>query len=317
MNREGKQAFINEFMNNNNVSCFGLLETKVKSCKLNKVQNNIFEDWSVSTNNAYHRGGRVWVLWKPQMVDIQFLEYDPQYIHLHIRDLLHQRQFYLTFIYAFKGIGERESLWTNLRRIAGTINGPWSLGGDFNCVLTGTERLGGPISNAEADPFQACLNTCGLTNMKATGAYYTWNNKQPPETRVYSRLDRILVNQDWLHRYPNPFANFLPEGMFYHTPCLVSESLTLGSRKRSFKFFNIWSTAPGFLECVSTNWRNSVYGTKMFNVVRKLKMLKLVLRKINRDHFSDIENTADIAHTKLIMLQKELMNNPGDMELMR
>ncbi|XP_074291219.1 uncharacterized protein LOC141617994 [Silene latifolia] len=206
---------------------------------------------------------------------------------------------------AFNGIGERESLWTI------------SLGGDFNCVLTGTERLGGPVSNAEADPFQACLNTCGLTDLKATGAYYTWNNKQPPETRVYSRLDRMLLNQEWIHSFPNLFANFLPEGMFDHTPCLVSESPTLGIRKRSFKVFNIWSTTPGFLECVNTNWRNSVYGTKMYKVVRKLKLLKPVLRKINRDHFSDIENTADISHTKLIILQKEMMSNPGDMELVR
>ncbi|XP_074283032.1 uncharacterized protein LOC141607579 [Silene latifolia] len=127
----------------------------------------------------------------------------------------------------------------------------------------------------------------------------------------------MLVNQEWLHSFPKFFAIFLPEGMFDHTPCLVSESPTLGSRKRSFKYFNIWCTASGFLDSVSMNWRKSVYGTKMYRVVRKLKFLKPALRKINRDHFSDIENSADIAHTKLIMLQKELMIKPGDIDLRR
>ncbi|XP_074313570.1 uncharacterized protein LOC141648752 [Silene latifolia] len=179
----------------------------------------------------------------------------------------------LNVIYAFNGVGDREALWTNLKRLAKNVHGPWVLGGDFNCVIKGEERLGGNVTQAESEPFQDCLKECNMVDIQAEGAFYTWNNKQPPDTRVYSRLDRLFVNHEWLVQYPSYFANFLPEGLLDHNPCLV---------------------------------------------VRKLKALKYDLRQINRHHFADIEKSIDLAesvtppHTK-----KRLVENPGDMDLMR
>ncbi|XP_074314484.1 uncharacterized protein LOC141649700 [Silene latifolia] len=250
-------------------------ETKVKSVNMNKVISVMFRDWSITINNAYHKGGRVWVLWKPQVVDIIFLEYDAQYIHMMVTDKLNNNQFAHTLVYAFNGVAQRESLWANLSRIASSITGPWAIGGDFNYVLQAQKRLGGNVTVAESEPFQNCLDVYGMIDIQATGAYYTWSNKQPPETRVYSRLDRFLVYQDWMRKLPDYFAHFPPERMFDHNPCL--------------------SSAPGFLDCVQKVWAQRVEGTKMYEVVSKLKALKPELKRINRDHFSDIENNADIA----------------------
>ncbi|XP_074271593.1 uncharacterized protein LOC141595528 [Silene latifolia] len=147
-------------------------------------------------------------------------------------------------------VGERESLWMNLRNIARQVHGPWAIWGDFNCVLQGNERLGGQVSDAETVPFYDCLQECCLMDIPATRAFYTWNNKKPPETR----------------------------------------------------------------ECVSNVWEKWVDGTKMFRVVRKLKMLKPELKKINKDHFSDIENNADIMLTQI---QEKLIANLGDEVLMK
>ncbi|XP_074291111.1 uncharacterized protein LOC141617877 [Silene latifolia] len=169
-------------------------ETKVKSNNVHRIVNNIFSDWSVSTNNSKHPGGRVW----------------------------------------------------------------------------------------------------------------------PYDTRVYSRLDRFFVNQEWVDAFPHYMANFLPEGHFDHTPCLVSEGDNGGRQNRPFKYFNMWSSAPGFQECVNKAWSTRVLSTKMYKVVRKLKMLKPGLKLINRSHFSDIENNADIAFLKLTHIQKQLIDSPGD-----
>ncbi|XP_074282801.1 uncharacterized protein LOC141607351 [Silene latifolia] len=196
MNKEVKQRFVNNFLHTNNIGLFGLLETKVKSVNYHSIATNIFSDWSVSTNNAHHKGGRVWVIWKPHLFDIQFLHYDAQFIHLHVTNKITQMQFYYTVIYAFNGIGEREALWLNLKLISKQCKAPWALGGDFNCVLQATERLGGNVTEAESEPFYDCFHECGLMDIPSTGAFYTWNNKQPPDTRVYSRLDRLLVNHD-------------------------------------------------------------------------------------------------------------------------
>ncbi|KAL9246166.1 hypothetical protein vseg_019736 [Gypsophila vaccaria] len=66
MNRVQKQKDINFFLHNKEVELFGLLETKIKSSALSKSYSS-FNSWSISTNSGYHNGGRIWILWKPNM----------------------------------------------------------------------------------------------------------------------------------------------------------------------------------------------------------------------------------------------------------
>ncbi|XP_074306271.1 uncharacterized protein LOC141641511 [Silene latifolia] len=186
----------------------GISETKVKPNNLNKAMRNVFHELSISTNTTYHKGGRIWILWKPHLYDIQFMEYNAQYIHMYIVNKSSQAHFFHTIIYAFNGITERESLWLNIKRLAGSIQEPWSVGGDFNCVLQANERLRGQVSIAESAAFQVCLDWCQLMDIKASGAFFTWNNKQPSEARKYSRLDMFFVNQDWMDQMPEFFCQF-------------------------------------------------------------------------------------------------------------
>ncbi|XP_074318078.1 uncharacterized protein LOC141654863 [Silene latifolia] len=137
-------------------------------------------------------------------------------------------------VYAFNGVNDRAPLWGHLRRLAGNIAGPWAIAGDFNCVLSATERVGGNVPSFEMESFRDCVADCGVMDIAATGALYTWNNKQKPEERIYSRLDRVLVNKDWCDHLHDLYAQFLPEGMYDHTPCIVSSTKQMQG-KRCFK----------------------------------------------------------------------------------
>ncbi|XP_074289213.1 uncharacterized protein LOC141614361 [Silene latifolia] len=313
INGEAKQKFVNRFLHTNNVGVYGLIETKIKADKVHKTMSNVFKDWSISTNNAQHQGGRIWVLQKPHMVDIRFLEYDAQYIHMQILDKVAQVHFHYTIVYAFNGVSEREPLWTNLRRLAGAINGPWAVGGDFSCVLFDHERLGGKVSHAEAVPFHDCLDSCHLIDNQALGAYYTWSNKQTPTSRKYSRLDKFLVNAEWMSTFAQLFAKFLPEGLFDHNPCVVRKDDRDKQRNRPFKYFNTWSSAPQFQATVTKVFE----GTKTYKVIKKMKALKPKLKEINRCLFSDVENADDLAMTELLQLQKHLIDHPTDPNLLK
>ncbi|XP_074288423.1 uncharacterized protein LOC141613582 [Silene latifolia] len=282
---------------------FGLLETKIKPSKVNKAVANVFQDWSVSTNTAYHSGGRIWVVWKPHLYDVSFLDYDAQYIHMRIADKSTGKSFFYTVIYAFNGINDMVPLWISLKRMSTQVSGPWLVGGDFNCVLQAKERLGGSFNMAEAEPFQQCLEDCEVMDIQATGSFYTWNNKQPVETRVYSRLDRALVNQHWTDQFPTVYANFLPEGHFDHNPCLIGLADSGQHRNMPFKYFNMWSLSPDFHNCVSISWQYRYEGTKMFRVIQKLRRLKPALKSINRSGYSNIENQAMLPETQLFQLQ--------------
>ncbi|XP_074278117.1 uncharacterized protein LOC141601719 [Silene latifolia] len=141
-------------------------------------------------------GGRIWVLWKPGMYRVHVIEYNAQYIHMKVHALVSRNVFYLTMVYAFNGINERAPLWDQLRKIASQISGPWAIAGDFNWSM------------------------------------FTWNNKQKLEERIYSRLDRFLVNRAWCDSFPDMYAQFLPEGMMDHTPCIVKSNKVVQGLKR-------------------------------------------------------------------------------------
>ncbi|XP_074297596.1 uncharacterized protein LOC141628337 [Silene latifolia] len=141
-------------------------------------------------------------------------------------------------VYAFNSIHDRAPLWDHLRRFDSHVSGPWAIAGDFNCVLSATERVGGNSPSAEIEPFRRCVADCGVIDIAATGSLFTWNKKQKPEERIYSKIDRFLVNKDWSDHLPDMYAHFMPEGMLDHTQCIVSSSKS-AQGKRCFKNFNM------------------------------------------------------------------------------
>ncbi|XP_074278418.1 uncharacterized protein LOC141602008 [Silene latifolia] len=131
------------------------------------------------------------------------------------------RKFYLTMIYASNDLHERVELWDFLKQVATNCTDPWLWLGDFNTVLSPVERLGGNTTEIETEQFQECVSLCCMDDISATGALYTWSNKQAASDRVYSRLDRAMGNLEWMAMYGDYIAHFHPEGLFDHCPCTV------------------------------------------------------------------------------------------------
>ncbi|XP_074291817.1 uncharacterized protein LOC141618622 [Silene latifolia] len=229
-------------------------------------------------------GGEVaGLLWKSHQIHVDVLAMAAQFIHFRVKDRVDDLEFLATYVYGFNKIEERVPLWDAL--MGWNIVDPWVVLGDFNNVLYSNERIGK-------------------------------TNKQPTDTRVYSRIDRVFVNSAWVTALPDYFAYFAPEGYFDLCPCIVDcESVTL-TRRKPFKFCNMWSKIGKYKDVVKGGWSYDVQGTPMFRVVRKLKNLKASLKQLNRHLFSDIERNTDIAYTALIECQKQLQNYPRNTDLM-
>ncbi|KAL9236113.1 hypothetical protein vseg_010817 [Gypsophila vaccaria] len=213
-------------------------------------------------------------------------------------------------VYAFNGLQARLPLWNNLKRIATSIRGPWAVAGDFNNVLSVTERVGGAVSQSEIEPFRDCLEVCGLVDIYSTGALFTWNNKQHPETRVYSRIDRFLINKEWCDALPEAAAHFHPEGLYDHCPCVV-HFLPCVNRKQRFKYFNMWGKSEDFGQVVRSNWRRDLQGYPMFTLTRNLKNLKHALKDLNKRSFSEIEIRTASQEQRVKSLQEDIGKHPS------
>ncbi|XP_074299262.1 uncharacterized protein LOC141630325 [Silene latifolia] len=296
---------------------FGLLETKVKALSLNIINGLIVDGWSIATNNSWHKGGRVWILWNPAIFILDFYDFSAQCINMKVTEVASSTQFYVSMVYAFNDLVDRRSLWNQLIKFASIINGPWMVAGAFNCVFSHSERLGGSSTDAEIDEFQSCLDACGLIDSPAQGAYYTWNNKQDEGSRVFSRLDRVLINSEWSQKMPSMYAHFLPEGTFDHTPCIIKSSDQSDSFKRPFKYYNMWGKEKNFIPKLTAWWTVHCQGTKMFQVVRKLKNLKVHLRQFNKDHFALIlKMQLFVALRNLEAIQINLIDDPSNQQML-
>lgn len=62
--------------------------------------------------------------------------------------------------------------------------------------------------------------------------------------RVYSRIDRTLVNEEWVLQYPRSFVHYLPEGRFDRCPALVYMSDQLVTCRKQLKFCDMWGAHP-------------------------------------------------------------------------
>lgn len=56
--------------------------------------------------------------------------------------------------------------------------------------------IGRPVTMSTIREFRDCVDICDLQELKSPRAYFTWNNKKKRENRVYSRIDRVLINME-------------------------------------------------------------------------------------------------------------------------
>ncbi|XP_074265774.1 uncharacterized protein LOC141588219 [Silene latifolia] len=225
----------------------------------------------------------VWVIWDPQIFGVSLLHKNSQVITVKVAEFSSGDAFLLSVVYGSNDDGE---------------------------------RIGREVSWADIAEFRDCVTVCGLMDIKSQGAFFTWNNKQAPSSRGFSRIDRFLVNDEWMDLYPDAYVHFLPEGLFDHNPCVYYRRNSGAQRKRQFKYYKMWSLDPEFKNVVHNSWNVYIPGTPMYQEVTKLKNFKGPLKLLNMNGFSDVEKFVGVARALLGDFQVQMHLNPTDPALL-
>ncbi|KAK4382597.1 hypothetical protein Sango_2856800 [Sesamum angolense] len=177
----------------------------------------------------------------------------------------------------------RRELWQELIELAGTIgNVPWLVGGDFNAVLDMSEVSGASRDIRVAmNEFNDCILQTGLLSLPMQGERFTWHNCSLDGRSLWKRLDRLLVNDVWMERWPNLYYTCLTPRTSDHSPMVLKGDYR-NMQVSLFHFDNYLALSPGFLASVQSIWRHPVVGTPMYSVTQKLKALKPVFRQQRR-----------------------------------
>ncbi|KAL0461900.1 UNVERIFIED_CONTAM: hypothetical protein Slati_0077600 [Sesamum latifolium] len=166
---------------------------------------------------------------------------------------------------------------------------PWLILGDFNVKSPAKEQLGVPSTWYELKDFVDCCLTLGLHDALTTGCYYAWYSNSDSNP-VWCKLDRVLLNNDWLEAGLYCATHFNPLG------CLSDHSLN----------------HPNFIATIEEGWSLNVEGTPQFRLCRKMKALKSSLKAFNSLHYSHISVRAKETDLALQDAQLQLEFNLGD-----
>ncbi|XP_070012930.1 uncharacterized protein [Nicotiana sylvestris] len=82
--------------------------------------------------------------------------------------------------------------------------------------------MGSLVTMAEIREFKKCMEECSIQDMRSSRAFYTWSNKQPGESRVISRIDRVLFNFEWMTKLPASEVHYMQPGLFDHSPGIIN-----------------------------------------------------------------------------------------------
>ncbi|XP_011101873.1 uncharacterized protein LOC105179912 [Sesamum indicum] len=198
---------------------------------------------------------------------------------------------FVTIVYGASEVIDRPILWTTLETLAQQCSDiPWLVGGDFNAVRELNEVCGisGDIRMA-TEEFNTGILEAGLIPLPMQGEWFTWHNCSTTARSLWKRLDRILINDRWLARFPTSSYHSLTPRMSDHSPLVLHGDTQQHNGGGMFRFDNYLARSPDFIPNVQNIWHHEVVRIPMYAVTRKLKAFKPVFRLQRRNKGDNVQ----------------------------
>lgn len=88
LNVPNKQKEVKLFCNKHEAGLIGLLETKIKSNKIEKISKSMFNGWKFITNLEMHYNGRIWLTWRSDYFQVILRTMNAQAITCEVHDII-------------------------------------------------------------------------------------------------------------------------------------------------------------------------------------------------------------------------------------
>lgn len=266
------------------------------------------------TNYEHTELGRIWVVWDPT-VNASVLHKSDQMVTCLFKLPNVESELVVSFVFALNRRYGRLRLWADISQLgvnSCVMNKPWLILGDFNQALDPADSSTGSSKVSRAmDEFRECLINAELTDLPYRGHHYTWWNKRELNL-VAKKLDRVLGNHKWLLTFHLSYSNFSEPEFSYHSLSCVYLSSHVQGKRRPFKFSNFLLHHSTFFGCVSEAWRGmNIYGTSMFILSKKLKLLKRTIKSFSRENYSGLEKRVIEAAKHLSSCQSNFLKSPS------
>ncbi|GKA72537.1 RNA-directed DNA polymerase, eukaryota, reverse transcriptase zinc-binding domain protein [Tanacetum coccineum] len=255
MSSSSKQDEVSNLIREEKLHACVVLETHLKNKHLGKVCDNVFGPWNWFSNVAVSDKGL-------ESSDSKLISF-------------------MSFVYADNRGIERIELWRELNRHKVISSGhPWAIYGDFNVTLNAREHsVGSAHMSSDMVEFNDCVNQIEVDDLCCSGLYFTWTTnlhkvKKGDVTGILKKLDKVMMNDDFITTHPSAHAIFMSYIISDHSPVLLIMSNCSKRKKKFFKFPNYITDKKDFLTIMEKGWNINVEECSMYSLVKKMKALK-------------------------------------------
>ncbi|KAG5586475.1 hypothetical protein H5410_046909 [Solanum commersonii] len=169
---------------------------------------------------------------------------------------------------------ERRSVWEEMGAIRGIIEGPWVVCGDFNVVRFILEKRNCVRRTRGMKEFSDVIDDLKLLDLQLEDNNYPWFKGDNLEAA--SRIDRILILEEWDESFNNIKQNALQRLVSDHSPVALQGGVW-NKKKNHFKFENWWLGTEGFTDRISSCEQGNL-GSKRRVLLKKLSEFDEIMK---------------------------------------
>ncbi|KAL8462975.1 hypothetical protein ACS0TY_033030 [Phlomoides rotata] len=198
-----------------------------------------------------------------------------------------------------KTTSQRKVLWETIQALVWQ-NGTEVIGiiGDFNTIREESDMVGrsNQWDRNEMDRFNNFIEGCDLSEVQLVGRRFTWYR---PDGTCNSKLDRLLVNTNWINKWTGQILRGGKRSLSDHVPIFI-EGCKKDWGPRPFKFFNQWIQHPGYKELIEKVWSSSTkQGWASFVIKEKLKEVKIELKTWSNEIFHGLDRRIEVKNEEI------------------
>ncbi|RYQ92149.1 hypothetical protein Ahy_B09g098304 [Arachis hypogaea] len=228
------------------------METRASRDRMNRINRKLKFDNMFCVEPRGLSGG-LCLLWKSN-VNVNVYEWCDNYIKANI-NINNDLKWQGIFVYGNPVFKKRRKLWQELTVSNISKEEPQVYLGDFNDILNQEEKAGMlPQPKICLETFRRFVDENGLMDVDLKGSKYTWFSNPRNNFITRERLDRVLVNWNWLQIYQNVSLKAAPAISSDHC-ALILDLQPRGRIKREFKFEAFWAEHEECKEVIKKGWQ--------------------------------------------------------------
>ncbi|OMO52011.1 reverse transcriptase [Corchorus capsularis] len=258
-----------------------LMETRNCQEFVNKVGKSLRFKEGVIVDPIGLSGGLV-LWWKENLV-VNIVEMNKNFIDIFVDKGDGSGNYRITWIYGAPSLEERRGVWDKIKMKAIHHTDAWLCMGDMNDILDEGEKEGGRRKERWAmRSFREMFEQCESMEVPTKGQRFTWSGIREG-VLVKERLDRAMVNLEWMIEFPKSTVLSLPAIGSDHSPLIFNTDASDLKGVKKFRFEAVWLEDVEVKKIIEKGWDGEISGSNASQVVKKLKHCKDLLIKWQKD----------------------------------